>query len=410
MTRKLSLLIIGLLLSSCAVGPDYVRPGVSVPTKFKEEKGNAFIDEKAKNWKVAQPQDDINRGEWWSIFHDPNLNALEAQLNRCNQNIANALANYMQARAIVNEGRAGFFPTLTGNLSGQRAKSGGGSTIISTTTGTGTTTGEATTGAGGSASFTRISYSAILDANWEPDIWGLVRRTVEGDEAAAQASQALLAVTRLSAQGSLAQYYFQLAALDMDQKLLDQTVVNYKTALKLTRYQYTSGVAAQADIVQAQSQLEVAEAQAINNGILRAQYEHAIAVLIGRPPADFSMPFRPLSAKPPVIPVTIPTVWLERRPDIAQAERLMQQTNAQIGLALIAYYPAIDLFGSTSAGAVSLTRLINYPSVGWAYGFQLAEIIFDGGLRNATVCKGGLFCPSCHLSPDRTDCLSGCRG
>ena len=212
-----------------------------------------------------------------------------------------------------------------------------------------------------------------------------MRRTVESDIAAAQANQALLAATRLSAQGSLAQYYFELRALDRDQQLLNDTVIGYKKALQLTRYQYASGVASRADIVQAQSLLETAEAQAINNGILRSQYEHAIAVLIGRPPANFAMKFQPLRAKPPIIPIEIPSRWLERRPDIAQAERLMQQANALIGVACAAYYPNLNLTATGSAAASSFGKLITAPALGWSAGMQLAETIFDAGYRWAKV-------------------------
>ncbi len=375
-----------LLLNACAVGPDYVRPVATVPLKFKEAKGKAFILPKKEGWKTAEPRDGFDRGDWWKIFHDPDLNALEAQLNGCNQTIANALANYMQSRAIVNQARSGFFPSLFGIYNMQRQKQGGGSTLITTTTPTGTSTGSATTGVVGSGKVpTRSSYSDILNAIWEPDIWGLVRRTVEADSSLAQSNQALLDMTRLSTQGSLAQYYFELLALDRDQDLLNKTTISYQEALQFTINQYRSGVAERADVVQAQSQLEVAKAQAINNGILRGQYEHAIAVLIGRPPAEFTMPFKPLKATPPVIPVNIPSAWLERRPDVAQAERLMQQTNAQIGIALMAYYPTLNLSATGSGGGISLPQLIKDPIIGWALGLQLAQIIFDGGLRNATI-------------------------
>ena len=384
--QPIALLALILLLNACAVGPDYIRPPATVPAKFKEAKGKSFILPKKKGWKIAQPRDDFNRGEWWKIFHDKDLNALEAQLNCNNQTIANALANYMQSRAIVNEARSAFFPTLFGIFNVQRQKQGGGSTLITTTTPTGTSTGSATTGTvGSSKAVTRTSYSEILDANWEPDIWGLVRRTVEADSSLAQSNQALLDSTRLSAQGSLAEYYFELLALDRDQDLLNKTVISYQQALQFTINQYRSGVAARQDVVEAQNLLEVAKAQDINNGILRGQYEHAIAVLIGRPPADFTFPFKPLKARPPIIPVNIPTAWLERRPDVAQAERLMQQTNAQIGIALMAYYPNINLSGTGSGGAINLPQLIKNPIIGWALGFQLAQIMFDGGLRNATV-------------------------
>lgn len=385
MKQALAFLTLSFLLVSCTVGPDYVRPRVTVPAKFKEAKGKSFVVAKNKDWKIAEPRNTCDRCKWWKIFHEPQLDALEEELNRCNQNIANALANYVQARAIVDEARASFFPTLTGAFNIFRQKQGGGATSFISSSGGTTSTGTAATGTGATQSSITTTFSSFLNANWEPDIWGLVRRTVEADASAAQASQALLAATRLSAQGSLAQYYYELRAVDRDQDLLDRTVVSYRKTLKLTRNQYASGVASQADVVQALSQLEVAQAQAINNGILRSQYEHAIAVLIGRPPANFSMPFSPLKAKPPIIPVAVPSVWLERRPDIAQAERLMQETNAQIGVAVAAYYPTLTLSGSLSAAGKSLSRLVNTPAIGWSYGLAVAQTIFDGGLRNATV-------------------------
>jgi NodT family efflux transporter outer membrane factor (OMF) lipoprotein len=382
--KQTLLLLVILLLTSCLVGPNYVRPKVLAPGQFKEAKGKAFTIVKKKNWKKARPCDLCERGDWWRIFHDSKLNALEIELSRCNQSIVNALNNYCQARAIVDEARASLYPNLaTGFSFFQASKEGASAVFSSSTIGTAPTG----TGATNSASTSVITtiYSAILTANWEPDIWGQVRRTIEADAAAAQSSQALLAATRLSAQGSLAQYYFELRALDKDQELLDKTVVSYRKTLQLTRNQYASGVVSQADVIQAQSQLEVAEAQAISNGILRGQYEHAIAVLIGRPPACFSLPYNPLNAKPPVIPVLVPSALLERRPDIAQAERLMQQTNAQIGVAIAAYFPTLDLTATVSASANSLAKLFSSPMIGWAIGGELAENLFDGGLREATV-------------------------
>jgi len=381
---KTHLVLLTLLVTSCTVGPDYVRPVAPITPQFKEQQGRAFV--KAQDWKIAHPYDSVDKGEWWTLFHDARLNELENQLNHCNQNIANAVANYYQACALVDEARAGFFPTLAGILTISRQKQGGGSSsfINSSPTSDQTTVGTVPgTGIGGSR--IRNIYSAFLEANWEPDIWGLVRRTVEANTAGAQANKALLASTRLSAQGSLAQFYFELRTLDRDQQLLNNTVKDYQQALKLTRNQYTSGVVSRADILQAQTQLQSAQAQAINNGILRSQYEHAIAVLIGRPPAAFSLPFMPLNAHVPVIPVTIPSVWLERRPDIAQAERLMQQTNAQIGIAVAAYYPVLNLSASVTATASNLSKLVSAPTLGWAYGLQLANTFFDGGLRSATV-------------------------
>lgn len=375
-----------LLLSSCVLGPDYHRPHAYIPPNFKEDHGKAFVHTKNKDWKIATPLENLKRDKWWRIFHDKHLDALENELNCNNQTIANAYENYSQARSLVNQARAGFFPTLSSIFNYVRQQSGGGATFISTTTASGTTTGTATTGIIGRGHVPiKTSYSEVLDANWEPDIWGTVHRTVESNEALAQSSQALLASTRLSLQGSLAEYYFELSTLDRDQLLLDETVQAYKTLLKLTKNQYRSGVASREYIIAAQGQLELAQAQAINNGVLRSQYEHAIAVLIGRPPANFSMPKRPLATIPPVIPITIPSFWLERRPDIAQAERLMQQANAQIGITIAAFYPTLNISGTGSAGGVTLPQLLQAPVIGWALGTQIAAIIFDGGLRDAMV-------------------------
>ncbi len=384
MTKSTLPLICLLSLASCAVGPDYVRPRVNVPSQFKEAKGKHVMGaERTKNWKMAQPRDDFYRGEWWRIFHDEKLNALEFQLNTSNQSIINAYQNYRQARAIVDEARASYLPTLTGSVDFTRqnqntSSSGGGSSF------TASNGSVISTGSSGASTTSRIndSYDWIASASWEPDIWGAVRRTVEADSAAAQASAALLAVTRLSSQASLAQFYFELRGVDVDQKLLSDTVIAYKRSLKITEYKYASGVAARGDVVQAQSQLETAQAAAINNGVLRAQYEHAIAVLIGLPPAEFSLPPSPRKISPPPIPLEVPSVLLERRPDIAQAERLVAQANAQIGVAVSAYYPSLTLSGTASTIS---KKLFNVPFLNWALSAQLADTLFDAGLRSATV-------------------------
>lgn len=382
--KWLGVVLISCLLGSCLVGPNYVRPKVVGAPEFKEAKGKMVSGPKRKNWKPIQPQDDMDRGEWWKIFNDPVLNDLEEQLNHYNQNIASAQATYHQSVAIVDEARASLYPTLAGAFSLIRQHQGGGSTSFISTSGGTTSVGTATTGAQ-SISSTITNYTAFLNASWEPDIWGLVRRTIEADRSLAESNAALIGVTRLSAQGALAQYYFELRTLDKNQRFLDNTVKAYKKILQLTRNQYKSGVASQADIVQAQSQLESAQATAINNGILRGQYEHAIAVLIGRPPAYLTLKSMPLTAKPPTIPLTVPSVWLERRPDIAQSERLLQQNSALIGVAVAAYFPTLNLTGSTTASGNTFHKLIHTPSVGWSAGLQVAETIFDGGLRSATV-------------------------
>ena len=380
--NKLALVLMGtILLSSCMVGPDYKRPGLFVPPKFKEQKGQTQVKlvppPKEPNWKPIGTPTICEYGEWWRLFNDPLLNDLEDQLNKYNQNIVNAYDNYLQALAIVDEARSALFPTLTGAMSYFRQKTGSGTTsFISSSAGT-TTAGTASTTATG-VSFTSTTYSALLSTSWEPDIWGAVRRTIESDRAAAQSNAALLAYTRLSAQGALAQYYFELRTLDANQKLLNDTVKAYKKTLKLTRNQYTSGVVALSDVVQAQVQLETEEALALNNGILRGQYEHAIAVLMGRPPAAFSLKFMPLRLTFPVIPLEIPTVWLERRPDIAQAERLVQKASELIGVAISAYFPTVTLTGSGSAAGRTIDQLLHTPSLGWSVGLQAAETLFDG--------------------------------
>lgn len=374
------------LLSSCTVGPDYVRPSAPLATHFKEAKGKTVIGaKKSKEWKIAEPNEAMDRGEWWRIFNDRELNRLEAQLNIANQSIINADANYRQAVALVDEARASYFPNVTGSASLSRQK-GSGSTTFSSSSSTGSSsTGTATTSNSSSSGKITTTHSLLLTATWEPDIWGLVHRTVEASAASAQSIAALLAVTRLSSQASLAQIYFELRGLDTDQSLLNKTVLDYKKTLQLTKNQYASGVVSRADIVQAQSALETAEATAINNGIARGQYEHAIAVLVGVPVGDFSLPPRPYKITPPPIPLEVPSALLERRPDVAQAERLMEQASAQIGVAVAAYYPTLTLSGSVSDVGRGASHWFSMPALGWAYGPQLTQLIYDGGLRAATV-------------------------
>lgn len=376
------LVLISILLTSCMVGPDYVRPKVLVPAKFKE----AQAQKSTKNWRPIKPQDISDRGSWWLVFHDPVLNDLELQLNQYNQSAVQAAANYRQSLALVEQARAGLFPTLAGSANVFRQKQGGGTSSSINTAGGSTSTSITTSNTVLSAvAPTNTVYSGVLSASWEPDIWGLVRRTIEANTAAAQASGALLAATRLSLQSSLAQYYFELRTLDINQRLLDDTVHSYQKIVRLTQHQYTAGVVSRSDIVQAQSQLEMAQAQAVNNGILRGQYEHAIAVLIGRPPAYLSLNRRTSALTVPDIPVSIPSVWLERRPDIAQAERTVQNTSALIGVAVATFYPNLTLTGAATATGLSLSRLIHTPVLSWSTGAQLAQTFFDGGLRRASV-------------------------
>jgi len=371
----ISLLFI-FIFSGCAVGPDYVRPAVDTPTHYKET---------PKGWKKAEPRDRISRGEWWKIFNDHELNSLENQLNAANQSIAVAAAQYTQARALVDEARAAYFPILSTSATLIRQRQVNGSTsFVSTSAGGTSSAGSAATGNTGSFSNVFTNHVLIFDASWEPDLWGSVRRSVEAGTAGAQASAAQLASVRLLSQATLAQDYFQIRALDRDQKILDDTVYEYQQALQLTQHRYASGVAARSDVIQAQTQLDTARAQAINNKINRAQFEHAAAVLIGEPASTFSILPKPLTAKPPRIPVGVPSELLERRPDVAQAERTAAQANAQIGVAIAAYFPSLTLNATGSVQNRGYSNWFSIPGLSWTLGPQLAETIFDGGLRRAT--------------------------
>ncbi|MEO8401736.1 MAG: efflux transporter outer membrane subunit [Gammaproteobacteria bacterium] len=376
--RKLLSLVCGiLLLTACTVGPNYTRPGVAVPAKFKET---------PKGWKIAQPNDVFDRGGWWRVFNDRQLNNLEDQLNSSNQSIATAEAQYRQARALIDEARAAYYPILTGNVTVTRQRQVSGSTTFVSSSSSGiTSSGAASVGAGRSSSTSvRTSHAWFLDAEWEPDLWGSIHRSVEADVAGANASAASLASIRLASQATLAQTYFQLRALDRDQQLLDNTVSEYKKSVQLTKNRYTAGVAPRGDVVQAQTQYETQQSTAINNHIGRAQFEHAIAVLIGKPASNFTIPPEPLLKNIPRLPILVPSELLERRPDVAQAERLMAQANAQIGIAVAAYFPTLTLAATASQGHSGLNHWFSVPDIAWAVGPQLAQTIFDGGLRKAT--------------------------
>ena len=353
-----------MLLSACTVGPDYVKPSVETPPAYKEAEGGA-------KWQIAQPKDDVIRGAWWELFNDPQLNALEAQVVISNQNIAVAEAQYRQALALVQAARAGYFPTVGVNGSATRSRT------------------PFTSGGSSGSSRTSSSAGAVNNflvsgnASWEPDIWGKVRRTVEANEASAQASAADLASIRLSAQTALAQDYFQLCALDAQKKLFAATVSAYQRFLDLTKNRYAGGVSSKADVLQADTQLKTTQAQAIALGVQRAQLEHAIAMLIGKSASVFSIPETPLSLTPPTIPVSVPSVLLERRPDIAAAERLAAAANAQIGVAEAAYYPNISLTATGGFEGSQLSNWLIWPNRLWSIGAAAAETVFDAGLRSA---------------------------
>ncbi|WP_175798664.1 efflux transporter outer membrane subunit [Burkholderia ambifaria] len=349
------------LLAGCAVGPDYHRPDTSIPAAFKEAPAG---------WKVAQPADRADRGPWWAVYNDPQLDALIGKLNASNQTIAQSAAAYRQARALVAEARAAYFPTVGLTASGSRARSGR------------TSTSSSASGFGSSSSISN-SYSVGLDASWEPDLWGKVSRSVSAQRAGEAAAAADLANARLSQQALLAQTYFQLRTSDALQKLLDDTVKSYGDSLRLTQNQYAQGVAARADVIQAQTQLQSAQAASIDNGVARAQYEHAIATLIGEPASTFSLPPNPLTAQPPITPVDVPSALLERRPDIAAAERRAASANEQIGVAIAAFFPTLTLSATGGFQSSVWSQLFTLPARFWTVGPQLAATLFDAGLRAA---------------------------
>lgn len=358
---KLVLAVAVMLLPGCSIGPKYTKPSALVPPAYKEL-GAPNVD---GTWKPAQPVDEAARGKWWESFNDPQLNQLEDKLNISNQNIVAAAANVQVARAMIRQARAQYFPTLTANpgITNSRLSTAFGQTI--------------------GATFT--TYSLPLDASWEPDLWGRIRNTVKANTFAAQASVADLENVRLSAQAELAADYYELRAQDAQKQLLDSTVSAYQEALALTRNLYAAGMDSDEAVAQAETQLKATEAQDTNLGVLRAQYEHAIALLAGRPVSAFALPVETRRASPPSIPVGVPSELLERRPDIAAAERSVAQANAQIGIAKTAFFPTITLSASAGLQAVSIAKWLEWPSRVWSVGPSLAETIFDAVLRRATV-------------------------
>ena len=356
-------------LTDCTVGPKYQRPAVESAPAYKEAEG----------WKLAQPGDAALHGNWWELFGDSQLNALEQQVNVSNQNIAAAFASFMQARAVVKEAQSQYFPTLTVSPSVSRTRS---SATLAAGAG-GTTSGTTTIAGSGGGIFN--NFDLPFDASRTPDLWGRVRNTVRGNVAAAQASAADLENTRLTAQAELAVDYYQLRTQDTLRQLLDQTVVAYQESLDLTRAQYETGIGTDEAVAQAEVQLKSTQAQDTNLGIARAQYEHAIALLVGQPASTFSIPPEPLKASPPPIPIGLPSQLLERRPDVAASERLMAQANAQIGIAKAAYFPTLTLSAAGGFESSSVSDWLTWPSRFWSVGPALAETLFDAGLRRATV-------------------------
>lgn len=345
-------------LSGCEVGPQYQRPFAQTPEQFKHVPAG---------WKFANPAETIDRGSWWQMFNDPLLNSLILEIEIFNQNLILAEAQYRQSLALVDQARASFFPTLTAATSANRQKSALNS-FSSTRTGV------------------NNLYSASLQASWEIDLWGSIRRSVEANSAGAEAAAANMALARLSAQTSLIQIYFELRAVDIMQKLLDDIVNDYQKLLKLTKNRHQMGIATGLDIAQAESQLKNAEVNAIDNQIIRATYEHAIAVLVGKPASSFSIMVNSSELPdPPSLPPVLPSSLLERRPDIAQAERQMAEANAIIGVNIAAYFPSFSLTGADGYQNTILHNLFNAPSKMWSIAGQVTQLLFDGGLVSGKV-------------------------
>ena len=365
--------IAALLLAGCTVGPKYHTPAATVqppPASYKESP-TQFPD--SGDWKVAQPQDAMLHGKWWEIYNDPELNALEEQLNVNNQNIKQSFENFMEARTLVAQARSQLFPTVGTAPSYQRSL--GSANLHASTGSTGATSGGAQT----------TVYTIPVTASWEPDLWGKVRNTIHEAQYNAQLSAADLENERLSQQASLAVFFFELRGQDALQRVFDETVEADKKSVELSRARYETGVDDEISLVQAENALQTAESEGTNLGIARSQFEHAIAVLIGTTPSSFSIPVKPLNAAPPVIPVGVPSQLLERRPDIAASERAMAAANAQIGIAVAAYYPNVTLSGTGGFQSSSIKNLLALPSGFWSVGPTLSETIFDAGLRRATV-------------------------
>ncbi len=341
----------------CAVGPKYHPPVVQAPSAYKE----------VGDWKPAQPNEQNLGGEWWKIFQDPQLDALEQQINVSNQNLKMAEAQFRQARATLRYNRADYFPTVTAGLSGTRTRVSAHrpppNSIFN--------------------GITENDFTLPIDLSYQADVWGRIRKNVESYREQAQASAADLATVNLSMHADLAVDYFQARSLDAQEQLLNFTVKQYEQALELNVNRFEGGIASEVDVQQAKTQLQTTRAAAIDVGVLRAQYEHAVAILIGKSPAEFSLPPLPLATPPPRIPVSVPSELLERRPDIAAAERRVAAANAQIGVAKSAYYPVIGLTASGGFESSSITTLLQGPSGFWSVGLSALGTIFDGGRRHA---------------------------
>ena len=352
--------LLALLAVGCSVGPKYQRPDLQAPVAYKENPPEAY-----KEWQLAHPSDTAIRGDWWTLFGDPDLNKLEEQVDVSNQNLKAAQARFAQARALIKVSQSQKYPTVTAgaDITGNRDSS----TYALATSKTSTSFG---------------NFGLPVDVSYEVDAWGRVRRSIEAARAEAQATAADLETLRLSYHAELAYDYFELRSADAEQQLLDDTVVAYQKALELTENRFEGGVAAGAEVAQAKTQLEATRTQDTDLAVRRAQFEHALAVLIGKNPAEFSLAPKAV-VDPPAIPVGLPSQLLERRPDIAAAERRVEEANAQVGIAHAAFFPQILLGAVLGLEGQSVTDWLNWPSHFWAVGPSVLQTVFDGGRRRA---------------------------
>src|SRR3984893_5992079 len=352
------------LLAGCMVGPKYRQPSTPVPAAFKEQPPESFKE--SDGWKRSQPADQLLRGKWWELFGDSKLNELEEQVTISNQDLKAAEARFREARAMIRFNRASEFPTISVGPSISSLRDSAHRPFF------------------GSASKPTGDFVLPFDLSYELDVWGRVRRTVAAAREEAQASAADLETVRLSLQAELAFDYFELRAADAEKQLLDDTVKAYASALKLTTNRYEGGAAPRSDVAQAKTQLASTQAQETDIGVQRAQLEHAIAVLTGKPPADLSLPPAPLDTQPPIVPIGLPSQLLERRPDVAASERRVAEANEQIGIARAAFFPTLMLGASAGLEGTSLLNWFNWPSRFWAVGPSMVQTLFDAGRRRAT--------------------------
>jgi NodT family efflux transporter outer membrane factor (OMF) lipoprotein len=361
------LVVLELASGGCAIGPNYKQPSVPLSPAFKEQPPENMAEAALAGWKQSQPGDAYAKGRWWELYDDPALSALEEQVGVSNQNVAQAEAQYRQARAAASVARAPLFPTVTvtpaitaGTTSGTRSDSGASS---------------------------QTGFTLPFNVSWEPDLWGSIRRGVTAGTATAQALAANVGNARLLYETELAQDYFGLHGLDADAELLGDTQASYEEYLALTRNRFSAGIASDLDVAQAEAQLYAVQAQLIDLGAQRADFEHAIAILIGKAPAGLTIPPVALTAAPPPVPLGVPSELLERRPDIASAERQVAAANEQIGIAMAAFYPNLNLTGSAGVASSTLAQWFTLPSRFWSVGPQLAATLFDAGRRRSVVAE-----------------------